>query len=65
MKKPYILECPFCGLKHSIDIDGDKTLLSSPEKIFALQCACDFSDRGCKNTIVIMSQETMKLISKK
>jgi hypothetical protein len=62
-KNEYILECPFCGQKHSIDKGKDKSLLSSPDKIFSVKCASDFTDRGCKNVIVICSQETLKKLA--
>jgi hypothetical protein len=64
-KEPYILTCPFCGVKHSIDIDDSKSLLSSPDKIFSLQCACSFrEDVGCNETIIICSLKTLKSIQK-
>jgi hypothetical protein len=61
-KKEYILECPFCGQKHSINKNRPDALLNHPNKIFSLQCADSFSNAGCKNTIVICSQETLKTL---
>jgi hypothetical protein len=64
-RKPYILECPWCGQKHLIDKSGE-FLLNHPDKIFSVQCANSFGDGGCKKFIVICSQETiLKLQNKK
>jgi len=60
----HIIECPFCGLKHSITTNKGETLLNHPDKILALQCADSFSDAGCKKIIVIMSQETYNITRK-
>ena len=64
MKKEYILECPFCGMKHSIEKNGE-SLLSDPHKVFSLQCASSFTDDGCKETIIIMSQKSLDFFTKR
>lgn len=61
----YILTCPFCGLQHLIDIGKETVLLNDVRKGFSLQCADTFSDRGCKNTIIILEGKTMSEIQNK
>jgi hypothetical protein len=56
----YVIECPWCGLKHSMDKEKGKPLLSHPDKAMRLQCASDFGEAGCKNVIIIMTEESLK-----
>ena len=59
----YLLECPFCGRKHIVEVK-ENTLLSSNDKIFELECASSFNNSGCGEKIIIMSRKTLDKIIK-